>query len=207
MGFQLYGNCESGHSYKVKLALEVMGIPHTYQEIDLRLARADRPEPFRSLAPFGEVPLLVHDGKPYAQSNAILLHLAASARAFGGESQERLDRAREWLFWEANRVGMSTAHLRYGQKFDPQAYAGGVVPWFRKRFDHDMLRLEQELADGRAFILDNQPSVADFSLCGYLYWPEQANISFPPQVAAWLARIAALPGWRHPYQMEGAQPW
>jgi glutathione S-transferase len=207
MAIQLYGNCESGHSYKVKLALEVMAIPHQYQEIDLRLAREARPEPFRSLAPYGEVPLLVHDGKAYAQSNAILLHLAAHAGAFGAESAERLDKAREWLFWEANRVGMSTAHLRYGQKFDPAAYAGGVLPWFRHRFDADMARLEQELADGRKFILDNAVSIADFSLCGYLFWPDQANIAFPPKVAAWLQRISALPGWRHPYDMEGAQPW
>ncbi len=115
---------------------------------------------------------------------------------------------REWLFWEANRVGFSTAHLRYGQKFDDSgAYAGGVLPFFRNRFDADMASLEEELLDGRAFILGAAPSVADLSLCGYLYWPEQAKISFPPRVAAWLARIAALPGWRHPYQMEGADPW
>jgi glutathione S-transferase len=207
MALQLYGNCESGHSYKVKLALEVMGIAHRYEEIDLRLARNERPEPFRSLAPFGEVPLLVDGGRVFAQSNAILLHLAESSRAYGGESPERLEKVREWLFWEANRVGMSTAHLRYGQKFDPQAYAGGVLPFFRNRFDADMVRLEQEFSDGRRFILDDTPSVADFSLCGYLFWPEQANIGFPPLVAAWLQRISALPGWRHPYQMEGAQPW
>jgi glutathione S-transferase len=205
--FQLYGNCESGHSYKVKLAMEVAGIPHTYEEIDLRLDRKDRPEPFRSLAKYGEVPLLVHDGQAYVQSNAILLHLAEHIKAYGGESQQRLDRVREWLFWEANRIGFSMAHLRYGQKFDPVAYAGTVLPWFRNRFDADIARLEEELADGRQFLLDDRVTMADFSICGYLFWPEQANVSYPARVQAWLDRIAALPGWRHPYQMEGAQPW
>jgi len=205
---QLYGNCESGHSYKVKLLLEVAGVPHEYEEIDLRLARADRPEPFRSLAKYCEVPLLVHDGKPYVQSNAILLHMAEHLGAWGGESKERLERCREWLFWEANRIGFSMAHLRYGQKFDDAgAYAGTVLPWFRRRFDDDMVRLDEELTDGRQFLLDDQPSIADLSLCGYLFWPEQANVSYPPRVAAWLDRIRALPGWRHPYQMPGAAPW
>jgi len=208
MGIQLYGSCESGHSYKVQLMLNVAGVPHSYEEIDLRLARAERPEPFRSLAKYGEVPLLVHDGRPYVQSNAILLHLAEHLQAWGGETPQRLARVREWLFWEANRVGMSMAHLRYGQKFDDEgAYAGTVLPWFRRRFDADMLRLEEELADGRAFILDDSPSAADFSLCGYMYWPEQAQVAYPAPVQAWLDRIAALPGWRHPYRMPGADPW
>ncbi|GAB2855157.1 glutathione S-transferase family protein [Pseudoduganella ginsengisoli] len=205
--FQLYGNCESGHSYKVKLAMEVAGVPHSYTEIDLKLDRKDRPEPFRTLAKYGEVPLLVHDGQAYVQSNAILLHLAEYLKAYGGESQQRLDRVREWLFWEANRIGFSMAHLRFGQKFDPAAYAGSVLPWFRNRFDSDITRLEEELSDGRRFLLDDQVSMADFSICGYMYWPEQANVSYPPKVHAWLDRIAALPGWRHPYQMEGAMPW
>ncbi|SFU76820.1 glutathione S-transferase family protein [Pseudoduganella namucuonensis] len=205
--FKLYGNCESGHSYKVKLAMEVARVPHEYEEVDLRLDRADRPEPFRSLARYGEVPLLVHDGQAYVQSNAILLHLAEHLKAYGGETQARLERAREWLFWEANRIGFSMAHLRYGQKFDPAAYAGTVLPWFRKRFDADVERLEAELADGRAFLLDDRVSVADFSICGYMYWPEQANVHYPVRLQAWLDRIAALPGWRHPYRMEGAQPW
>jgi len=208
MGIQLYGSCESGHSYKVQLMLNVAGVPHSYEEIDLRLTRAERPEPFRSLAKYGEVPLLVHDGRPYVQSNAILLHLAQYLQAWGGETPERLERVREWLFWEANRVGMSMAHLRYGQKFDDEgAYAGTVLPWFRRRFDADMLRLEEELADGRAFLLDDIPSAADCSLCGYMYWPEQAQVAYPALVQAWLDRIAALPGWRHPYRMPGADPW
>jgi glutathione S-transferase len=205
---QLYGNCESGHSYKVKLLLELAALPHQYQEIDLHLARADRPEPFRSLAKYGEVPLLVHDGQAYVQSNAILLHLAEHLKAMGGETPARLARAREWLFWEANRVGFSLAHLRFGQKFDDEgAYGGTVLPWFRHRFDADLARLEDELSDGRAFLLDDTVSIADISICAYMYWPEQAKVSYPPAVAAWLQRISALPGWRHPYDMPGAVPW
>jgi glutathione S-transferase len=205
---KLFGSCESGHSYKVQLLLELAAVPHQYEEVDLRLPRADRPEPFRSLSPYGEVPLLLDAGKVYAQSNAILLHLAAALGAYGGESPARLERVREWLFWEANRVGFSMAHLRYGQQFDNDgAYGGTVMPWLRRRYDDDMLRLEAELADGRAFILDDDISMADLSLCGYLFWPDQATVAYPPRVTAWLARIAALPRWRHPYRMPGADPW
>ncbi len=195
----LYGNRESGHSYKVSLMLALCGLAHTYQEIDLDLARAARPEPFRSLSKYGEVPLLVHDGLPYVQSNAILLHLAEHTGAFGGQSRARLERVREWLFWEANRIGFSLANLRYGQKYLPAGAAADGQTMLRERFNADIVRLEAELADGRAFMLDDAPSVADLSLCGYMFWPEQANVSYPPLVQAWLDRISALPGWRHPY--------
>ncbi len=199
--FALFGNRESGHSYKVSLMLALAGIAHDYQEIDLELARELRPEPFRSLAKYGEVPLLLHEGKPYVQSNAILLHLAEHTGAFGGESPERMEKVREWLFWEANRLGFSLANLRYGLKFTSTGAATDGQTMLRERFNADIARLDAELADGRAFMLDDAPSIADISLCGYLFWPEQASISVPAGVQGWLDRIAALPGWRHPYQI------
>ena len=200
--FALFGNRDSGHSYKVSLMLALAGIAHEYQEIDLDLPREQRPEPFRSLAKYGEVPLLLHDGKPYVQSNAILLHLAEHSGALGGESRERLEKVREWLFWEANRLGFSLANLRFGLHFTSTGAATDGQKMLRERFNADIARLEAELADGRAFILDDTPSIADISLCGYLFWPEQAKISIPPGVQGWLDRIAALPGWCHPYRIK-----
>jgi glutathione S-transferase len=199
----LFGNRESGHSYKVSLMLALSGLAHDYHEIDLELARDARPEPFRSLARYGEVPLLVHGGKPYVQSNAILLHLAAHTGAFGGESDDGLERAREWLFWEANRIGFSLANLRYCLKFTSTGAATDGAQFLRQRFEADALRLDTELADGRGFILGDKPSVADISLCGYLYFADQAQVTLPAGVQAWLERISALPGWRHPYTING----
>ena len=201
LDYTLYGHPESGHSYKVKLALEVARIPHHYQVIDIGLPHQERPEPFRSLARYGEVPLLLCQGQAYVQSNAILLLLAEQTGRWGGESGTRLARAREWLFWEANRLGLSLPHLRFARRFDAQAYPEGSLFWFERRYDADTARLEQELRDGRRFILDDQPSVADFGLCGYLYWADQAQVTVPPGVAAWLTRISQLPGWAAPYAL------
>lgn len=198
--FRLYGSRESGHAYKIRLMLELARLPHDYEEIDLSLPRAERPEAFRALARFGEVPLLVHAGRPYVQSNSILLHLAAHSGVFEGEAPERVERVREWLFWEANRIGFSLGNLRYGLKFGGANAA--VLAMLRARCEDDVATLEEELADGRAFILDDAPTVADISLCAYLYWADQAQVALPPAVQGWLGRIAALPGWRHPYDFD-----
>lgn len=194
----LYGNRESGHTYKVRLMLAVAGIEHRFEEVDiLNLPREQRPEPFRSLSKYGQVPLLVHGGQPYAQSNAILLHLARHTGSFGGESAQRLEQVTEWLFWEANRIGISLPNLRFLLKFTGGEPA--VLAMLRERFDDDIARLDAEFADGRRFILGDTPCVADFSLCGYLYFADQAQVTVPAHVQGWLDRIAALPGWRHPY--------
>jgi glutathione S-transferase len=205
--FKLYGSAESGHTFKVRLMLEVAALPYEYEEVDLRLDREARPEPFRSLARYGEVPLLVHEGQPYVQSNAILLFLAQHTQAFGGETPERMSRCREWLFWEANRIGTSLPHLRFGQRFDPQGYPPGVLELMRARFESDIARLELELSEGRRFLLGDTPTIADFANCGYMFWPEQAHVTYPAHVTAWLGRIRALPGWRHPYDMPGVAPF
>jgi glutathione S-transferase len=160
----LYGHFDSGHVYKVRLALTVAQLAHDYVHIDIWAPHSERPEPFRTLAPFGEVPLLVWDGQVHAQSDAILCLIAERTGRLGGESPQRLARAREWLFWEANRLGMALPQLRYAQRFAPEEFTPDALAWIRARFDKDIARLEQELSRTRGFILDDQPCIADFAL-------------------------------------------
>lgn len=197
----LYGHPDSGHAYKVRLALTLARIDHAYVHVDIWLPHEQRPEPFRSLAPFKEVPLLVMDGQAFAQSDAILCLIAERFSVLGGESPERLARAREWLFWEANRIGMALPQLRYAKRFAPDAFSPDALLWIRSRFEKDIMRLDEELARTQAFILDTAPSIADFALCGYLFWASEAGITPPAQVKAWLERIANLPGWLAPYEL------
>ncbi|MBL0402417.1 glutathione S-transferase N-terminal domain-containing protein [Microvirga aerilata] len=81
----LYGNRESGHSYKVKLALTLLGLEHEYRSVDLTVERANRPRDFREVSRYGEVPVLVTDGEPLVQSDAILMHLARTTGRLRGE--------------------------------------------------------------------------------------------------------------------------
>ena len=197
----LYGHQESGHSYKVRLALVLGQIPHRYVSIDIFIPHHERPEPFRSLAKFGEVPLLVYQGQAYVQSDAILCWLAEHTQRMGGESPMRMARVREWLFWEANRIGLSLPHLRYARRFAPSEYPAGALDWLERRFSRDIALLDAELARGQDFILDDKPCVADFGLSGYLFWADQAELALPSHVEAWLDRIRKLPDWQAPYEL------
>lgn len=70
-GITLYGNSESGHSNKVRLALVLGQVEHHYVHVDIFVPHEQRPEPFRSLARFNEVPLLVWGAESFVQSNAV----------------------------------------------------------------------------------------------------------------------------------------
>lgn len=206
MDFTLFAHPESGHSYKVKLLLEVAGIPHDFHVVDLGLPHARRPEPFRSLSPFGEVPLLLHKEQVLAQSNAILHYLAVHTGRWGGETPERLAKSLQWLFWEANRLGLSLPNVRFANKFDATGYPEGALTWLQERLQLDIQRLADEFKDGRMFILDDEPTIADFSLCAYLYWADQAHLRVPTEVTAWLERMSGLPGWQEPYALMRTRP-
>jgi glutathione S-transferase len=114
-----------------------------------------------------------------------------------GETADSHASVRQWLFWEANRIGFSLPNLRYALRVggaDP-----AVVAMLRARYNDDIARMDSELSDGRDFILGDGPTIADLSMSAYLFWADQAQVDVPLHVAGWLQRISNLPGWRHPY--------
>jgi glutathione S-transferase len=56
---------------------------------------------------------------------------------------------------------------------------------------------------GRDFILGKRPTIADLSMCGYLFYGDELGLSLEPyaHMRAWLERIRALPGWKGPYEL------
>ncbi|MBB3353780.1 glutathione S-transferase [Rhizobium sp. BK049] len=50
-------------------------------------------------------------------------------------------------------------------------------------------------------MVGNRLTIADLSLAGYVFMPEETGIdhSAYPAIAAWKDRISSMPGWRHPY--------
>lgn len=196
----LYGNRESGHSYKVKLALTLLGLEHEYRPVDLSIDRANRPPDFREVSRYGEVPVLVSDGEPLVQSNAILMHLARTTGQLRGECDP--DRTVEWLFWEANRITFSVSNLRFARHFARDT-SPDVIAWLEARARADLSRLDEEFRNNTAFLLGAALSIADIACCSYLFWPEQAGLDYGEwrHVSGWLDRIKTVPGWEHPYKL------
>lgn len=199
---KLFGHPDSGHAYKVRLMLRTAGVEHTYEQVDIWLPRDQRSARFQAVARYGEVPVLLDGDEVYVQSNAILLHLAQRLGIAGAENEQRLRQCREWLVWEANKIGLCLPQLRSYHQFDPDPVLGQALPWLEMRYAHDVNVLEQTLADGRPWMVTgDSPTIADFSLCAYLFFADEAQVAVPEHVQRWLERISALRHWQHPYEL------
>ncbi|MGJ7903709.1 glutathione S-transferase family protein [Lysobacter sp. 1R34A] len=202
----LYCHPDSGFSYKVALALRLLGIEFEQRHVDIRRPREQRSQEFRGLAAHGEVPVLRIDGLVLCQSNVILDYLATRGGALDGDTVEQRLRVREWLSWEANRVSLNVAHSRYGRQFGH--YDPAVLAWYDRRSLADLDRLQAQLS-ATPWLAGEAPTIADVACSGYLFftvepWAEAAGFamgSWPerwPAVQAWLDRLMALPGAQTP---------
>ena len=79
-----------------------------------------------------------------------------------------------------------------------------VMAWLKGRIDNAFGIVERHLAN-RAFLVGESPTIADFSLCGYPFYPvEESGYEVAgrfPQIQAWLERMRVLPGWASPYDV------
>ena len=95
---KIYGDSKSGNCLKVSWTADFLGRSYTWIETDIMQGESRTPD-FLAMNPAGQVPVVVlDDGRPLGQSNAIILHLAEGSSLI---PQDAYDRARmlEWLFW------------------------------------------------------------------------------------------------------------
>ncbi|WP_395709939.1 glutathione S-transferase family protein [Reyranella sp.] len=79
-----------------------------------------------------------------------------------------------------------------------------VLAFLRRRLDDFLGILDGHLAD-RSFVIGERATIADISLMAYLSFPVHESgydlAASRPAIAAWLARLAELPGWQAPYDL------
>ena len=173
-------------------------LPHRYEWVDLNLPRHARPSDFQQASAYGEVPVLVDEGRAWCQSNAILIHLAQKTQRLCGEAAE-WPRLMEWLFWEPNRINFSVPNLRFAHRYVPQPPE--VLTYLAARAQADLATLDAHLSQ-QEFLLPSGFTIADISCASYLFWADEARIDLTPfpHVCRWLDDIRQQPGWLPAYQ-------
>ena len=150
----------------------------------------------------GEVPVLVDGDLTLTQSGVILEHIAAKTGQLGGRPEDRQEIQR-WLFWDNHKLSTQIGTTRFLMNFlPPEKRPEAVIPFLQGRLKAAYAILNDHLA-ARDWIVGDGPSIADLSCCGYLFYPEPFGFDRKdwPHIDVWLARIAALPGWKHPYDL------
>jgi glutathione S-transferase len=192
--FTVFGMADSGNCYKVRLALEQLGLAYRWVEIDPAAGDTRTPE-FLAMNPNGKVPTLqLEDGAFLAESNAILNYLAEGTRLL---PKERLQRAQvlQWMFFEQYShepyVAVARAILRYQPPDSPRR---AELPRLHERGTKALEVMDRHL-EGAPFFVGERYSIADIALYAYTHCAGDGGFDLPayPAVGAWLERVKSQP--------------
>ena len=188
----LFGTRLSGHSHRVELFLNLLGLPYEFSDspADVRASSA-----FLDMNPLGQVPVLRDGAVTLADSNAILVYLAkryAPGSAWLPEDPVGAARVQRWLSLAAGEIAFGPARARIAARF----YDTGMPPaLMRQLADRALGALQAQLA-GEDFLAGSAPTLADVACYAYIAHAPEGGIDLAPYpaVVAWIARVQALPG-------------
>ncbi len=201
--FRLHYFPESGNSYKLALMLTLCG--QTFEPVwtDFGGGVTRTPEWRRTVNVMGEIPVLEIDGVVHTQTAPILMSLAQHFETFEGRDDQERDEILRWLFWDNHKLSGYMATYRYCRAFTPSPDPG-MLAFFRRRLDDFLGILEGHVA-AQPFVAGDRPTIADISMIAYLSFPKDETgydlAATHPAIHAWLGRVAAIPGWRAPYDL------
>ncbi len=186
----VYGDSISGNCLKVKWLLDHLGRPYRWIETGV-LDGETRTPAFLALNPAGQVPLAVlEDGRPLAQSNAILLHLAEGSALIPAGAYDRA-KMLEWMFWEQYSHEPYVAVARFQVRYLGRASAD-LEPRLIERA-HAALRRLDEAATPGPFLVGDACTLADIALVAYSRVAPEGGLDLAPYAAlrAWIGRVEA----------------
>ena len=191
----LYNSAVSGNCYKVRLLLAHLGLPYETEEVSV-VDRSGRAERLGSLNPALRVPTLVlDDGRPLAESNAILWYFGDGTQYVPDDAYERAQ-VLQWMFFEQYSHEPYIAVARFWK-----AYSGVPERFERQRErlltgGYAALNAMEKHLEGRSFLVADGYSVADISHYAYTHVAHEGEFDLEPYpaVRAWLGRVAEQPG-------------
>ena len=192
----LYNSSVSGNCYKIRLLLAHLAIPYEHQDLDV-VDRSNRAEVLDGLNPDLRVPTLVlDDGRPLAESGAILWYFGEDSRFV---PDDRYDRAKvlQWMFFEQYTHEPAIAVVRFLVAYSGQAerYASVVQ---RKTADgyRALDAMEKHLAAAGPYLVGDRMTLADIALYAYTHVAHEGGFDLGGYgaIRGWLDRVAAEPG-------------
>jgi glutathione S-transferase len=192
----LYDSPVSGNCYKVRLLFAHLGVPYERQTVDV-VDRSNRPELLGGLNPALRVPTLVlDDGRPLAESNAIIWYFGDGTSWVPDDPYERAQ-VLQWLFFEQYDLEINIAVVRFLVCYSGRAEQEAATIEQRTAGGYRTLgAMERHLADGREWFVGGGSTLADLSLYAYTHVAPEGGFDLErfPALRAWIDRVAALPG-------------
>ncbi|MEM6499063.1 MAG: glutathione S-transferase [Pseudomonadota bacterium] len=202
--YRLHCFCQSGNAYKVALYLNCAGLDWEPVFVDFMNGMTRDPDWRSRTNVMGEVPVLEADGKQLTQSGIILTYLADKTGKFAPQGEDAKLEAWRWILFDNHKFTSFFAAHRFMRSFAPTPTDPAVLAMLKGRAEAAYGVVELHLADN-SFVLGDAPTIADFSLAGYVYYPDNEtgfNLAQDyPNIDAWRQRLRGLDGWADPYDL------
>ena len=209
--YQLYCFAQSGSAYRAALMLNLIGADWAPVWVDFFGTMPQRKPEFReTINEMGEAPVLMHGAKKLSQSGVILTYLARKSGKFLPQGEDEELEALRWIIFDNQKVNGFLGPYRFLKNFAPAPADPAVMAFLKVRIDSNLVIVNKRL-EKSPFLVGERPTIADISMCGYLYYPAE-EFGFDirtdhPAIATFLDRIQALPRWKHPYQLMPGYPF
>lgn len=202
--YRLHCFGQSGNSFKVAFMLRALGEEFEAVHVDY-LDGVTRKATWRDTHnEMGEAPVLEDGPRRLSQSGAILVHLAEKHGRFGGRTDEERHDILRWILFDNHKFTSYFATYRFAVAFGQTPPDPVIMAWLRSRIDAAYSIVNAHLAT-RDFLVGDGPTIADFSLSAYLFYPhEESNFDVAtlyPHIAAWVERLKQVQGWAPPYDV------
>lgn len=198
--YRLYGRGQSGNVYKAALMLNLSGLDWSPRLVAF-FNPATKAEFSATVNELGELPVLEFGERRLSQSGVILTYLAEVTGKFGAQDADQSLEVLRWLLFDNHRFSSYYATLRFRVGINAEG-ENPLTEFLRAQAIAAFSVVEAHLRN-RDFLLGAEPTIADISMVGYMYFDEPTGIdrSQFPNLQRWTDQIAALPGWGHPYKL------
>ena len=192
--YKLYDFLPSGNGYKIRLLLNLLGIP--YERIELNILKQETRTPeFLQKNPNGKIPLLeIAPDRYLAESNAILYFLSQGTEFFPQDSYIQAQ-IMQWLFFEQYSHEPNIATARYWISILKQPEQHQEQLHHKHRLGNAALKVMEQHLSERHFLVAETYTIADIGLYAYTHVADEGGFELEqfPAVRAWLSRIEAHP--------------
>ena len=194
----LHEYAASGNCYKIRLTAAHAGVALDRRENDIMGGATRTAEFLSQVNANGRIPVLQIGPDFLPESNAAAFYIADGTPLIPSDRFERADMLR-WLFWEQYNHEPNIATVRFWkgwvgfENLDEVQRAN--LPAKQAAGEAALALMDEHLERRDCFAIDRL-TLADICLYAYTHVAEEGgfNLQPYPNVRAWLARVAALPG-------------
>ncbi len=185
----------SGNSYKLRILLSLLKVPHEAVIIDLKNKQHKSAE-FLKINPRGEVPAIEDGGKVIWDSAACLVYIA---RKHGGEQWFPNDAAgmAEVMQW----VALAATEIQCGLQYARRGVIQGRWTLGTLEDGQTFGRVAMDVMEAHLknndWLALGRPTIAEPACFPYIETAPEAKVALEdyPAIVKWMERCKKLPGW------------